>query len=197
MVLAPDATNDTPVLPTARVEISFGTDEDAEQLFPFVHGEAGRAVTDTLVWDGPDTVEDLAGFLRMHATGTWRAHGCHWVLRDRDGSLTGTEQRAVGSIGLTRGATDEECDIGYWLAPPLWGRGLMAEAIVAVVGHAFGLGFSAVTADVFAFNERGCRVLERVGFERTELLPDAIVKRGRPIDVVRFRVTADALAAAS
>jgi hypothetical protein len=59
----PNSTNNT-VLKTKRLELSFGSDQDARDLFPFVHGEPGRKVTNTLLWDGPETVEDIAGFFR-------------------------------------------------------------------------------------------------------------------------------------
>lgn len=66
----PDSTNDT-ILKTPRLELSFGTDEDAEELYPYVHGEPGRAVTDNLLWDGPETVDDIAEFFRKHTIGTF------------------------------------------------------------------------------------------------------------------------------
>lgn len=193
MVLARNARNETPVILTRRLELSFGSDEDAAALFPYVHGDTGRAVTDTLLWDGPLEVEDIAKHLRNHATGRWGVEGFHWLLRDRDGSLTGRAGTPLGSIGMRVGATNEECDIGYWLAPEFWGRGLMPEAIVAVANHAFDLGFEAVGADVFDFNERGLRVLEKIGFRRTGDLPGYVTKRGKKIDGIRFRATREEL----
>ena len=193
MVLASDATNATPRMITARLELSFGSDEDAATLFPYVHGDPGRAVTDTLLWDGPARVEDISSFFRNHATGTWAVEGFHWVLRDRDGTLSGTAGTAIGSIGIRVGVADDECDIGYWLAPPFWGQGLMPEAIAAVARHAFDLGFCAVGADVFSFNQRGQRLLEKLGFQRIAELPAYVTKRGKPIDGVRFRVTREEL----
>lgn len=43
----PNSTNNT-VLKTKRLELSFGSDQDAKDLLPFVHGEPGRKVTNTL-----------------------------------------------------------------------------------------------------------------------------------------------------
>ncbi len=91
-----------------------------------MHGDTGRLVTDNLLWDGPDGVEDMSGFFALHQTENFAEHGFHWLLRDRVGNLTGTPGQPVGSIGLEQGDGDE-CEIGYWLAPPYWGQGLMAE----------------------------------------------------------------------
>lgn len=193
MVLAPDAVNGTPRMMTERLELSFGSDEDAAALFPYVHGHAGRAVTDTLLWDGPARVEDISAFFRSHTTGTWAVDGFHWVLRDRDGSLSGTAGTAIGAIGMRVGVAADECDIGYWLAPPYWGQGLMPEAIATLARHAFDLGFEAIGADVFAFNQRGLRLLEKLGFRRIGELPAYVTKRGKPIDGVRFRASREEL----
>ncbi len=47
MPIAGDARNEYPPMITPRLELSFGTPDDAEVLFPFVHGKEGRLVTDT------------------------------------------------------------------------------------------------------------------------------------------------------
>ena len=102
----PTSTNKT-VLKTERLELSFGTDQDARDLFPFVHGEPGRAVTDNLLWNGPETVEDIAVFLRKHTTGTFDPDGFSWLIRDRTGEFTGKVGQAMGvsaSINAVRSA---------------------------------------------------------------------------------------------
>ena len=48
-------------------------------------------------------------------------------------------------------------------------------------------------ADVFAFNERGLRLLDKLGFQRVGELPGYVTKRGKLIDGIRFRVTQEEL----
>jgi RimJ/RimL family protein N-acetyltransferase len=67
----------------------------------------------------------------------------------------------------------------------------------AVAEHAFDLGFEAVAADVFDFNRQGIRVLEKLGFRRISVTAEYVVKRGRPVDGVRYRVTRNELIAQS
>lgn len=193
MVLSPDAINDAPVLVTPRLELSLGREADAEILFPYVHGEVGRAVTDNLVWDGPDRVDDIEAHHRRHSTRTWADGGFSWVLRDRNGTIAGSVGEPLGVIGMRPGLTDRECDIGYWLGPPFWGQGLMPEAIRAVVEHAFDLGFETVAADVFDFNRQGIRVLGKLGFQQVGETSEHYVKRGQSVDTVRLRVTRNQL----
>lgn len=187
MAIPADATNDTPVMTTQRLELSFGTPADAEVLFPYVHGDDGREVTDFLIWDGPAEPPEIASFFEVHSTGTFAEDGFHWLLRDRDGSLTGTAGEAIGAIGMRTTDDPTTCDIGYWLAPPFWGKGLMAEAIAAVVDRAFDhWGFAAVAADVFSTNDRSIGLLEKLGFERAGAMPAYNIKRGCPVDGVHF-----------
>lgn len=178
---APESTNDT-VLDTARLRLSAGTDRDAEILFPHVHGEPGRRVTDMLLWDGPDTVEDIAKFFRRHKTGTFVPHGFHWLIRDRDGSVTDAGA-PMGSIGMTHRGPVGRCDVGYWLAPPYWRRGFMQEALHAVLRHGFDrLGVAKFEAEVFVGNEASIGLLESLRFTREGTIRRVHQKRGRWVD---------------
>lgn len=192
----PTSTNSS-VLETERLELSFGTDQDARDLFPFVHGEPGRKVTDSLLWNGPETVEDIAAFLRKHTTGTFDPDGFHWLLRDRTGEITGMEGQAMGSIGINQRGPVGRCDVGYWLAPPYWRQGLMSEALSAVVDHAFtNLGVVKLEADVFIGNSAGIALLERVGFSREGTVRRVHPKRGRWVDAHLYGIIPEDLEAA-
>ena len=197
MPIAPDARNEFPPMETPRLELSFGNSEDAGVLFPYVHGEEGRLVTDTLLWNGPDVVDDLTSFFGLHETGTFAEDGFRWLLRDRTGEMTGKQGRAMGTIGLEPGEQQDECEIGYWLAPPYWGQGLMAEAIVAVSRLAFKAGYRTVEADVYVHNTRGRGLVEKLGFRQDKLIENYVVKRGVPTDAYRYVVTKRDLAEAA
>ena len=193
MAIAPDARNDLPPMETARLVLSPGTADDAAVLFPYVHGEVGRKVTDTLTWDGPNAVEDLARFFTLHENSTFATGGFHWLLRDGSGALTGTRGEAIGTIGLEAGTQEDDCEIGYWLAPPYWGQGLMAEALVAVSRLAFAAGYRLVAAVVYDHNARGRALVEKLGFRKDKLLESYVVKRGVPTDAYRYVLTESAL----
>ena len=54
-----------------------------------------------------------------------------------------SDDKAIGSIGLKIGGTtdmtdrDDECELGYWLGKPFWGRGLIPEAAEELLRHGF------------------------------------------------------------
>lgn len=73
----------------------------------------------------------------------------------------------IGFIGLRDEAGAPT--LGYWLGRPHWGRGLMSEAVDALVGTAFRFAdLDSVTAQARIDNPASRRVLEKSGFAQTE-----------------------------
>ena len=77
----------------------------------------------------------------------------------------------IGSIGLKlKGSTDmtdrdDECELGYWIGKPFWGRGMIPEASRALLRHAFeNLGMRAVWCGYYEGNKKSRRVQEKLGF---------------------------------
>lgn len=74
-------------------------------------------------------------------------------------------------------------DVGYWLAPAYWGRGVATEAVRFACAHAFeALDLLRVQALVFDGNDASMRVLDKCGFALEGRLRRATVKRGRVLD---------------
>jgi RimJ/RimL family protein N-acetyltransferase len=85
-----------------------------------------------------------------------------WAIRDETGRLIG----GVGLDDLIIGKS-HEAELGYWLAKPWRGRGVMTVVIEAVCRHAFeNLGLTRIAAHVFWFNDASARVLEKCGFRQ-------------------------------
>ena len=81
------------------------------------------------------------------------------------------KDEAIGAIELKTGdrtdMTDraDECELGYWLGRPFWGRGYMPEAVREILRHAFAdLGMRTVWCGYYDGNEKSRRVQEKVGF---------------------------------
>lgn len=80
--------------------------------------------------------------------------------------------KVIGSLGLE--PRDEDAglgsrlqgrEIGYVLSKDYWGRGLMPEAVQAVIEYCFEvLGFDYLTCGHFNHNDRSRRVVEKCGF---------------------------------
>jgi ribosomal-protein-alanine N-acetyltransferase len=98
----------------------------------------------------------------------------------------------LGNINLTqvfRGAF-QSCVLGYNLAEAAQGQGYMTEAVLAVVGYAFGeWGLHRVAANYMPRNERSAAVLNRCGFRVEGLAPAYLLINGRWEDHVLAAIT--------
>ena len=92
---------------------------------------------------------------------------------------------AAGSIGIMQGS-DVYCksaELGYWLAEPYWGRGIMTEAVRQACAAAFDrLDIVRIHAEPFARNTASRRVLEKAGFSLEGVLRDSVYKHGELLD---------------
>lgn len=113
-----------------------------------------------------------------------------WVLTTRaayrpGGNLMMTaeyEGRLVGGGGVFRRSPDSDWEIGYWLARPVWGRGLGTELGQALVRYARDeLGATRIIAGHYADNPASGRILEKLGFEYTGEAPElfSMARMGR------------------
>ena len=72
----------------------------------------------------------------------------------------------IGSCGL--GVHEGEVELGYWIARQHWGKGYATEAGRAVANMARTMGHKSLIAGHFDDNPASGRVLEKIGFVRTD-----------------------------
>lgn len=81
--------------------------------------------------------------------------------------------KAIGSLGIEEYSEEtypelahlSGREIGYVLAKEYWGRGLMPEAVNAVIGYLFGtVKLDFILAGHFPWNKQSARVIEKCGF---------------------------------
>lgn len=83
-------------------------------------------------------------------------------------------------------------EMGYWLAEPLWGRGIMSRAIALILDYAFTTWeINRVYARPFGSNIASQRVLAKSGFKLEARFLGTIYKNGRIEDelIYAFRKT--------
>jgi len=106
----------------------------------------------------------------------------HWAIRTGDDSLIG----GCGFDGFEVGKSHRG-EVGYWLAKPHWGRGLMTAVVHRICQHAFDeFGLVKITAHVFTHNPASARVLEKRGFQEEGFLRKHFFKDGKFIDARLF-----------
>ena len=92
------------------------------------------------------------------------------ILKDSD------ETGPVGSVGVfttTAPGVADDPEIGYWIARPLWGRGLIPEVMEALLCWLFlDMAVQRVWCAHFPGNEKSRRVIEKCGFTYEGMLRD-------------------------
>jgi RimJ/RimL family protein N-acetyltransferase len=108
-----------------------------------------------------------------------------WAIRNADDALIG----GCGLDGFQLGKShrSHRVEVGYWLAKPFWGRGIMTAVVGRVCRHAFEeLGLTKITAHVFPHNPASARVLEKCGFQQEGFLRRHFLKNDQLLDARLF-----------
>ena len=96
-----------------------------------------------------------------------------------------TQSEAIGSIGLMPGKDVHRyaAEIGYWLAEPFWGKGIMTLAVKSLTAYAINdLKMHRVFAEPYTTNHASARVLEKAEFICEGILRSNVVKDGKVLD---------------
>ncbi len=102
----------------------------------------------------------------------------------------------VGGIGLVPGGDIESrtAEVGYWLGPEYWGRGIATAALERICRYGFEeLGLLRIFATPIAWNPASFRVLEKAGFQREGIMRNACVKDGKVADMILYAKIVDRL----
>ena len=96
-----------------------------------------------------------------------------------------TRSEAIGNIGLILGADVHRytAELGYWLAEPFWGNGIMTQAVKRLTRYAMRvLKLHRVFAAPYTTNPASARVLEKAGFACEGILRANVFKDGKVLD---------------
>jgi ribosomal-protein-alanine N-acetyltransferase len=118
----------------------------------------------------------------------WIAHCVCQTERPRSLAIE-VDGQAVGGVGvdLLEDIHRLTAEIGYWLAEPLWGRGLATTAVNTMTSYAFGtFGLERLQAMVFQGNVASARVLEKCGYALEGRLQRNVVKDGHVLDSLLY-----------
>lgn len=107
-------------------------------------------------------------------------HCRNWAIRTSGGEL-------IGGAGLVDIGKHEKAEIGYWLAEPYWGRGIMTDVVRCLSNYAFEqYQLRRIYARAFTSNPASARVLEKAGFEHEGTLRSHVFRDGKSYDVAFF-----------
>lgn len=146
------------MLETKRLILRHWKESDAEDLYKYA---ASPDVGPSAGWPPHQSVEDSLSVIK-NALNSKEAYA---ICLKEDGRAIGAiELKMNGHTDMTE--RDDECELGYWIGKPFWGRGLMPEAVREMLRHAFeDIGMNKVWCGYYEGNTKSKRVQEKVGFK--------------------------------
>ena len=128
----------------------------------------------------PDAKEFVQWFLDEQAEPLRRRFQLAVILRESG--------RLIGNCGIRRKPDNEwEADIGYEIAPELWGNGYATEAATALVEHGFSeMGLHRISSWCIAENGASISVLRKLGLREEGRLRENEFFKGRWWDTLVF-----------
>lgn len=178
------------VLETERLRLRIPGESDLPHVF-----SASRQVgfNDGMLWDPPETLEELRGPLERSLAAWREARAYQFSIETRlDHTFVGRIALRPSGESLSPedlGGAENVLDIGYWTHPDQQGHGYMTEALAAVTTLAFdAMGADALVAFHTLWNDASRRVLEKVGFRRIRVFPGGFVKNGKSCDDALVRL---------
>lgn len=145
------------MLETERLILRKWTEEDAESLFEYAKDlEIGPAAG----WPPHKSVEESRAVIKNVFDGA----ECYAICEKENNIAIGAvELKLNGHTNITK--RDDECELGYWLGQPFWGRGYMPEASRELLRHGFeDLGMTTIWCAYYDGNLKSKRVQEKLGF---------------------------------
>jgi RimJ/RimL family protein N-acetyltransferase len=148
--------------------------EHAAKLFLLIWG---TSVTDTILWDGPESIESYeSGFAEREKEVARGLRHMQTIVDPESGSFAGTADIRPDSNYL-------RADIGLWIGTPFQGRGLGTRVVHELTRYGFEvLGLNKIEGSVFVGNDASRRVFEKCGYSLEGTIRSAVRKRGVPVD---------------
>lgn len=173
-----------PTLRTARLRLRAISTADASAVFSYC---SNPNMTPHTLWETHRSMADTLSFVRDYVKMRYRERvpePLGLVLLDDPG------EQVIGTVGCFW-AAKLHCtmELGYALAEPFWGRGLIAEATAALLDHVFeAYAVERVQARCMVENTGSERVMQKLGMTREGTLRASLLRRGRFRDVHMYSV---------
>lgn len=153
---------------TKRLLLRKWKETDAESLFEYA---SNSDVGPIAGWPPHTSVEQSLDVIRNVFNGA----ECYAVCeKENDIAIGAIELKLNGHTDMTE--RDDECELGYWLGKPFWGRGYMPEAAAEIIRHGFeDLGMKTIWCGYYEGNQKSKRVQEKLGFVYHHTCPNVPV----------------------
>lgn len=167
---------------TERIILRPWLESDAEALFKYA---SDPDVGPRAGWPPHKSVEESREIIK-----SFFSNDDTWAIELKETSeIIGCIGVLIASVSNLKIA-ENECEIGYWVAKPYWGKGICTEALRLVIDYCFNVNkFNAIWGDYFPENPASGKVMEKCGFIDTgkeTICPNLAVGADRPVKVMKL-----------
>ncbi len=164
-----------PEIHTKRLHLRLAQREDAAEI---LHLRSDRELLRYLDRDPCKDLTEAKEWIQRNQDDFKNNLGLNWVITLQP------ESKVIGTIGLWRfDLPNHRAEIGYTLKTNYQGKGLMSEAMRAVLEFSFhSLNFHSIEANVNPENEPSKRLLERHGFRQEAYFRENYYYNGHFLD---------------
>ena len=170
-----------PVLETPRLRLRKLQMRDAQDIY---HYSRDAEVARHVLWEAHRSIGDSRAYLRYmlrryrnHEPASW---GIEWL---ETGQIIGT----IGFMWIQD--ENASAEVGYSLAREFWNRGIMTEALMAVIRYAFdGLDLNRVEAQHETTNPASGAVMRKCHMTREGTLRSRLFNKGHYVDVELYAI---------
>jgi [ribosomal protein S5]-alanine N-acetyltransferase len=174
------------VVESPRIRLRPGQPGDADAFFPYV---SDPELTTHLTWAAHTDIEETRAWLHGQPEQIESGASMLWTIEH--GGMP------IGHVSLHRitwarfAVRFDRAELGYWIARPFWGKGLMTEAAMLATRWAFEtLGLHKVRVMCFEDNVGSRRVIEKVGYRFLCRSEEDVWRDGRWYAHLEYELTA-------
>lgn len=145
-------------LTTERLILRHWEESDAENLYNYAKNPA---VGYPAGWPAHTSVENSREIIKNVLNGK----ECYAVCL-KDNKPIGAIELMLNGSSVNEIKNSDECELGFWLAEPFWGQGIIPEAARELLRRAFAdLGMNKVWCGYYEGNEKSKRTQKKLGFK--------------------------------
>ena len=172
-----------PVIETERLLLRRMRMTDAADGYAYARD---REVARHVLWEAHQSLWETRAYIRFLLYQYRSGEPGSWAIVLRE------TNRVIGTIGYMSYSPDHAtAEVGYSLAREHWGKGLMTEALQAVMDESFrALKLHRIEAMHFTDNPASGRVMLKCGMHHEGTLRRKIFNKGRYVDVELYAILA-------
>lgn len=176
----------TQILQTNRLILRRFVESDAEAMF---QNWASSAENLTYVtWNPHPDVENTRNSIRNWVSSYANPNYYKWVIY-----LKEKTEQVIGDISIVEmNEDDSSCEIGYVLGKNNWSRGLMTEALKAILDFCFTqAGFQKVKARYANLNPASGHVMDKTGMFYLKTVANKVERKGYIANLIYYQISGE------